>query len=129
MTMNEHMAGYPVWVQVWLLIMMVTVILAIPFAIKDWRARWVLLSMIANMVVMQILFTKFGFTRILGLAHVLFWTPLAIYLWRNRSKKPERIWTGRYVKLALTVILISLAFDYADVIRYVLGERAVVSYP
>lgn len=129
MTMNEHMMGYPLGLKIWIGIMMLTVILAIPFAIKDWRARWVVLSMIANVIFMEFLFAKFGFTRILGLAHIVFWTPLWIYLWRSRAANPQRIWTGRYVKLALIVIGISLLFDYADVARYLLGDTAIVEYP
>jgi len=128
MTMNEHMAGYPLWIQIWLGIMMVTIVLAIPFAIKDWRARFILLSMVLIIPIMNGLFAKFGFSRILGLAHVIVWTPLWVYLWRTRKKHPERKWTGRYVLLALVVIGISLLFDYTDAIRWLLGERVEISY-
>ena len=129
MTMQDHMMGYPLWLQIWMGIMMVTIVLAIPLAIKDWRARWVLLSMVANVLIMNVLFAKFGFSRILGLAHIIVWTPLWVYLWKARKKHPERKWTGRYVWLALIVIGISLLFDYTDAIRWLLGERGEVSYP
>ena len=128
MTMNEHMAGYPMWVQIWLIVMVLTLALAIPFAIKDWRARFVLLSMVIVIPIMNVLFAKYGFTRILGLAHVIVWTPLWAYLFKNRKAHPERKWTGRYVLLALVVIGISLLFDYSDVIRYLLGAREVITY-
>ncbi len=128
MTMNEHMMASPTWLLIWLGIMGVTVMLAIPFAIKDWRARWAIIAMIGNVIVMSALFEKFGFTRILGLAHIIFWTPLLAYLWKKRKTYPERIWTNRWVRLAMIVILISLLFDYTDVIRWLLGERGVVSY-
>ncbi len=128
MTMNEHMMASPTWLLIWLGIMGLTVLLAIPFAIKDWRARWAIIAMIGNVVVMSALFEKFGFTRILGLAHIIFWTPLLAYLWKNRKAHADRIWTNRWARLAMVVILISLLFDYADVIRWLLGERGVVSY-
>lgn len=128
MTMNEHMAGYPLWVQIWLGIMMLTILLAIPFAIKDWRARFVLLSMVLIVPLMNVLFAKYGFTRILGLAHVIVWTPLWVYLFKNRNAHPDRKWTGWYVILAIIVIGISLLFDYVDVVRYLLGEQAVINY-
>ncbi len=128
MTMNDHMMASPTWLLIWLGIMGATMLLAIPFAIKDWRARWAIIAMIGNVIVMSALFEKFGFTRILGLAHIIFWTPLLAYLWKNRKAYPERIWTNRWVRLAMVVILISLLFDYTDVIRWLLGERGVVSY-
>jgi len=41
------------------------------------------------------------------------------------------VWIGRFVKVAIPIIFISLFFDYTDVIRYVLGDRAVLNgyYP
>lgn len=128
MTMNDHMATYPLWVQIWLGIMMLMLALAIPFAIKDWRARWVLLSMIPIMLSMNVLFANFGFSRILGLAHIIWWTPLWLYLWRSRRQHPARVWTGRYVLFALGVIGLSLILDYADVARFILGERGTIVY-
>jgi len=127
MTMNEHMLASPTWVVVWMGIMGLLHIIAIPLAFKDWRPRWMLIAMAANLVFMSGLFHKFGYSRILGLSHVIFWTPLLAYLWKNRNKNPEREWIGRFVKVAIAIIFISLLFDYTDVIRYILGDRAVMN--
>ena len=127
MTMNEHMMASPTWVVVWMGIMGLLHIVAIPLAIKDWRPRIMVIVMIINLVFMSALFHTYGYTRILGLSHVIFWTPLLAYLWKTRNKHPEREFTGRFVKLAIAIIFISLLFDYADVMRYVLGDRAVLS--
>lgn len=126
MTMNEHMLAQPLWVVVWMMIMGALHITAIPLAIKDWRPRVMIVAMLANMVVMSRLFHKYGYTRILGLSHVIFWTPLLAYLWKTRNNHPDRKWTATFVKLAMVIIFISLLFDYTDVIRYVLGDRAIV---
>lgn len=127
MTMNEHMMASPTWVVVWMGIMGLLHIVAIPLAIKDWRPRIMVIVMIINLVFMSALFHTYGYTRILGLSHVIFWTPLLAYLWKTRNKHPERELTGRFVKVAIAIIFISLLFDYADVMRYVLGDRAVLS--
>ena len=124
--MNEHMMAQPLWVVIWLLIMGALHIAAVPLAIKDWRPRIMVIVMIVNLIFMSALFTQYGYTRILGLAHVIFWTPLLAYLWKSRNAHPERIWTVRFVRLAMVIIFISLLFDYADVIRYVLGDHAIV---
>ena len=126
MTMNEHMFAQPLWLVIWLMIMGGLHVAAIPLAIKDWRPRIMIIVMGLNLIFMSALFQKFGYTRILGLSHVIFWTPLLAYLWKSRNSHPERLWTGRFVKIAMVIIFVSLLFDYSDVIRYVLGDHAVV---
>lgn len=127
MTINEHMMASPTWVVIWMGIMGLLHIVAIPLAFKDWRPRIMVIVMLINMVFMSALFHRYGYTRILGLSHVIFWTPLLAYLWKTRNKHPERKITGIFVKCAIAIIFISLLFDYTDVIRYVLGDRAVMS--
>ena len=126
MTLNEHMLTSPTWVIVWVGVMLAVMAAAIPFALKDWRARFAILAMLGNMILMNALFARFGYTRILGLAHVIFWTPLLAYLWKTRNVHPTRIWTGRWVRLAIAFIFISLLFDYSDVVRYLLGDKAIL---
>lgn len=126
MTMNEHMMAQPTWLVIWIAVLVGLHIVAIPLAFKDWRPRVMVIVMILNGMFMSALFSKYGYTRILGLSHIIFWTPLLAYLWKSRNAHPKRVWTGRFVKLAMLIILISLLVDYADVIRYVLGDRAVV---
>ena len=126
MTMNEHMLSQPLWLVIWIAIMVGIHIAAVPFAFKDWRPRVMVIAMILNGIFMSALFSKFGYTRILGLSHVIFWTPVLIYLWKTRNHHPERVWTGRFIRLSMAVIFISLIVDYIDVIRYVMGDHAVV---
>jgi hypothetical protein len=72
---------------------------------------------------MQWLYGELGYVRLLGLAHVLFWTPLAIYLYL-RLKNPDVVTPFRQVMwFLLLTMLVSLAFDYTDIVRYLLGER------
>lgn len=126
MTMNEHMMAQPLWLVIWISILVGLHIVAIPLAFKDWRPRIMVIVMILNAAFMSALFSKYGYTRILGLSHIIFWTPLLAYLWTSRNAHPERVWTGRFIKLGMLIILISLLVDYADVIRFVLGDRAIV---
>ena len=124
MTLNEHLFASPTWLLIWINILGIVNFGAIIFAIKDWRARFVLIAMILNIVIMSALFAQYGYTRILGLSHVIVWTPLLAYLWKNRKAYPERVWTGRYIMLVLVINGISLFVDYIDVIRYLLSDRA-----
>ena len=126
MTMNEHMLSQPLWLVIWIAVLVGIHIAAVPLAFKDMRPRVMVIAMILNGIFMSALFSKFGYTRILGLSHVIFWTPVLAYLWKTRHDHPERIWIGRFIRVSMAVIFISLLVDYVDVIRYILGDRAVV---
>ncbi len=124
MSFEEHIAAGPLWVQIWVGIMTVVNLSAIVFVWKDVRPRWVLAALLPNAIFMQYLFSVFGYTRILGLSHVIFWTPLLIYLYRSRRPDDRQSWTGRYLYTVMIVNGISLLFDYSDVIRHLLGDGA-----
>jgi len=52
------------------------------------------------------------------------WTPLFIYLFR-RAKNGEMPTICRLVmRMFAATLAVSLAFDYTDTLRYLLGERA-----
>ena len=69
------------------------------------------------------MYEQMGYVRLLGLPHVILWTPLAVYLFRQVRRPDMPQWPARLMSVTLVVILISLAFDYVDVIRWMLGER------
>lgn len=122
--MDAYIAAGPMWVQVWINVMMVGILASLLFVWWDWRPRWVILSMIPIVMLMTYLFNTFGYTRILGLGHIPFWTPLVIYLIRSFKPEDKTTWTGRYLYFITAIICISLLFDYIDVARYLLGDTA-----
>ena len=66
-----------------------------------------------------------GYTRLVGLPHIVVWTPLVIYLYARR-KQFISPWPVQWAIAALMVtIVVSLGFDYADTVRYLLGDRAI----
>jgi hypothetical protein len=71
-----------------------------------------------------LLYSYFGYSRVLGLGHITFWTPAAIYLWRIRPTWRVRdTWLGKWIVFILTIMLISLAFDYVDLARWLMGDK------
>ena len=75
------------------------------------------------------MYDQLGYVKLLGLPHILFWTPLAVYLFAT-FRKPQLTKAPKIIiALILATILISLAFDYTDVIRYALGERTPLALP
>lgn len=133
MSFQDALATQPAWVRIWVLWMvLITVasIMVLLFSKTTRRDAFVILILnIGNVVLMQWLFSIVGFVRLLGLAHIVFWTPLAVYLaWRLRRDaitKPFRL----IMWALLATVVVSLLMDYVDLARYLLGERADLAAP
>lgn len=120
--MRDIAAG-PAWVEAWVNFMGVVFFLAIPFAFVRVEARWALVVMALSLPAMLGLYAAVGFVRLLGIVHVVLWTPLAVYLWRRRNAwRMRETLAGKWIALLFVTILVSLAFDYSDVVRYLLGD-------
>jgi hypothetical protein len=75
------------------------------------------------------MYEEMGYVRILGLPHIVLWTPLAVYLSRLLRDPDLPAWPRGITFIVLATIMVSLAFDYNDALRYLLGERAPLAGP
>lgn len=123
----------PVWVQLWA-VWMVVVIVAAPVAMRKYGAArrdhlLVAASTVVLIVAVPLWHSQVGYVRLVGLPHIPVWTPLAVYLyWRRKHLSSP--WQLRCaVHVFVVTIVVSLAFDYVDAVRYLLGERAPVNVP
>ncbi len=121
----QHIRQYPVPLQLWVAWLAAVNCASVLF-LRQREARWVLAAWLANIVLMNVLFARYGFSRLLGISHVLFWTPLLAYLLSaRRAWIPAR--EGRPVAFAAWLLALiasnglSLAIDVVDVARYFLG--------
>lgn len=129
MTLTEAIATQPAWVQIWLNVLFAGAYL-LPLALLVWAPSrragiiTVLASVLAGAGVYW-LFSQMGYVRLLGLPHILIWTPLLVYQW-GQVRRPDMPRAPRMILYAvMAVMLVSLVFDYADTARYILGDRAV----
>ncbi len=83
----------------------------------------ILVTNIAVFFSMTWLFQKLGYVRLLGIIHVIFWIPLAIYLFKRLQNRLITAPIRQIIWLFLAMMAVSLVFDIADVARYVAGER------
>lgn len=121
--MRQMALGWQLWIY-WMILL--NGVVALPFAFTRTEARVVLVTFIANGAFMMWLAGTYGYERILGLSHVVFWTPLMIYLvvrYRG-SGVPKSSAYGYYVLAVIVTDTASLVIDYIDVVRYLLGERS-----
>lgn len=122
---QADVARQPQWVQHWLDIMVIVLGgFSLVFSFVRVEARWVLAGFLLGAATLLGLYSQIGYSRLLGLAHVIFWTPVLIYLLRRRAQwRVKETLSGKWIVLAVMILTISLAFDYTDVIRWVFGAR------
>lgn len=124
----DLMARSPEWVLIWLQILMGVLAISILFSLFRHEARAILFGTLMGMAMVVIIYAQFGFTRILGVGHILFWTPTLFYMLSLQgTASVTKTWFGRWLWPAIVVMGLSLAFDYADLIRYMMGARDVIA--
>jgi hypothetical protein len=100
----------------------------VPLTLLIWKQTrsTAILSLVASLVAgfgVSWLFGRMGYVKLLGLPHIILWTPLAIYLFIQYRKASLPTWPKSIILVVAITIMVSLAFDYTDVARYILGER------
>ncbi|MEM8786750.1 MAG: hypothetical protein AAGE76_00655 [Pseudomonadota bacterium] len=133
MTLAEAIAAQPAWIGLWLNWLLFGAFI-LPLALLIWRptrlaAVLTVAASVAGAVAVNWMYGEMGYVRLLGLPHIVLWTPLAVYLWRLIRREDVTVWAKRVLAVVLGTILISLAFDYTDAIRYALGERTPAALP
>ena len=125
-TLNEAIAAQPVWLQGWVMVLVLTHLVALRFVVRRGESGKliprpqpiaILLSFFAAAALMSWLFAQDGYTRLLGLAHLVFWTPVWIWVLLTRSKSEGWALRG-YLGLYLVIAGLSLVIDLIDLIRY-----------
>lgn len=121
--MLPHILAEPLFLQIWIS-WFVIVNSASLFFLRHAEARWVLAAWLVNLAFMTALFELNGYNRLLGLSHVLIWTPLLVYLYRRRSSLMGDLLFGKWARTLFLTNLLSLVVDYVDVVRFVSGDRS-----
>lgn len=133
MTLNDHIMAQPLWLQSWVIWMAVINVIAVLFLVgwKDGRPKFghieaviIIACLLVMAPSMDWLFGQVGYVRLLGLVHVVFWTPLVVYLWKRHPLHPHDSVFGIYLRVLMATIVASLIIDYIDVARHLLGDGA-----
>ncbi len=96
--------------------------------LNTFEGKFALLAMIGSMIVMLAIYSKYGFVRLLGLGHILFWIPFVIW---NLARLSEPSALNSDFKIWLITVSVfnslSLLLDFSDVIRFFKGEKSEMS--
>jgi len=113
----------PIGWQIWINWMMLVNSISVFFLLKHKDARIILVVWLLNAGCMMASAEVWGYVRLLGLSHIVWWTPLMAYLIMNRKKYDLKTWFGRWIWIVIVTDCLSLVIDYIDVIRYIAGDR------
>ncbi len=113
-------------VKMWMNWMMIIFLSSLIFVYRHNTARIIFGSLIFTMPIAIWLFNTTKSPHLIGVAHIIVWLPLAIYLVKTEViNQGEKLKTpyGIYLVLLLTTIIISLYFDIRDAILIALGMK------
>ncbi|MFQ5650022.1 MAG: hypothetical protein ACE5IY_08775 [bacterium] len=120
---NKGLLKMPVYAQLWVMLLMVANLVVPLFFLGRPEAKIVAATFVASAMLMMALTALRGFTRLLGLGHVL-WFPLLVFLWTRLEEIPADDFFGIWLRVLMALNAVSLVIDVVDVIRYALGDRA-----
>lgn len=117
--LQVYVNGLPAWVNVWRGWMFVIFTAAVLFVLWKREARWVLLTMVVSLFAYNVVAMRHGVGRFPSIALVVFWAPLARYLWRRRAQRRAQGWFDAvyacWLTAALATLCVSVAFDAYNV--------------
>ena len=112
----------PVHWRLWLMVLLLANLIVPLFFLDRLEARVVIGVFLASAVLMTVLTGLAGFTRLLGLGHIL-WFPLLYFLWTRLGQHPASDAFGIWIRALMVINAVSLVLDVADVSRYFAGDR------
>jgi hypothetical protein len=126
----EAMATEPLWLRSWINVLVAVNLAAVLFVVGRDSGRWrvrrepiaILAGFIAAAVLMNWLYGAVGYVRLLGLAHLVCWGPVWLWVLLRRGEYPWRSLFGGYLRVYLLIAGASLIIDLLDVVRYLLGD-------
>lgn len=114
----------PAWVQIWVAFILAPVNMATLLFINQPGGLLVAgLANLAMMLNMPVMLRERGFSKLMGLPHLIPWTIL-VYILAFQRPAAEGLY-DTFLTVLLITNTISLLFDYPDTLRWFLGDRAV----
>ena len=120
---NKGVMEMPIGWQLWLVVLVAANGIGPLLFLGRLEAQVVLGTMMAGAMLMTWLTARFGFSRILGLGHVL-WLPMLVFLLGRLGEIPSGDVFGIWIRAVIVLDGLSLIIDAADVVRYIRGDRA-----
>jgi hypothetical protein len=124
---NKKIFGMPFPWNMWVgMLAMINMVGGLVY-IRTIEGQMALAGLMIGFMIMWGIYVKKGFVRLLGLGHLIGWTPLMIWYAKVISEgKAEGVF--EYWLMAVLIVNgISLVIDFVDVVRYSMGDKLPMS--
>ncbi len=119
---NKGVMRSPVAIKLWLAVLVAANLVGPLFFLSRIEAQIILGTFLLGACLMSVLTARFGFTRLLGLGHVL-WFPMLGWLWFRLGLIPPDDPFGLWIRGVMCLNGLSLIMDVVDVVRFAGGDR------
>lgn len=119
---NKGILSSSTLTKLWLVVLVAANLLGPLFFLPQVEAQVVIGTFMVSACLMTALTARFGFTRVLGLGHIL-WFPMLGWLWMRLGQIPPVDAFGSWLLGVMILNGLSLVMDVADVARYLAGDR------
>jgi uncharacterized membrane protein AbrB (regulator of aidB expression) len=112
--------------KIWMNWMMIILLSSLIFVYRHVSARYIFGSLVLMMPIAMMIFNITKSPHLIGVAHIILWIPLVIYLVKTEFiGKLDKLKTpyGIYLVFLLATIIISLYFDIRDAILIALDMK------
>ncbi len=120
---NRGVLGMPAHWKMWLLLLVAANAVVPMVFLQHLEAQVVLGTFMISAGLMTFLTARFGFTRILGLGHFL-WFPLIGFIVSRFEHLSAETPAGLWLRCLVLLNAASLLIDVTDVVRYIRGDRS-----
>lgn len=111
------------WIKAWLFLLN-GIFLAAVASLPDQSARWVLAAYVATVPLLAgMIIWQRGLTRLLGIAHLIPWLPLVLYIAMCIAGGTLSVGLRTYLAVLLAATIACLVMDIYDCWRWLKGER------
>ena len=109
----------------WMNWMMLISLAAIFFVWRHKPARYALAALFIIFPIALLIFNQTGEVHLIGIAHLLVWGPLAVYMYQicRQGEVNKKSLYGIWFMLFLATIVISMLFDVRDIFLVLTGGR------
>jgi hypothetical protein len=108
--LNKGLMQMPVPWRTWVMLLVLANLVVPLFYLSRLEAQVVLGVAFISLILMTVITAYVGYTRLLGLGHVL-WIPLVYFLWTRLGSIPADYFFGIWIRVLMTLNAISLVID------------------
>lgn len=122
LSLVKNMFKQKITVQIWTLLLVIVNLIAPIFVIEQWQAQLSIGCFLVIAGLMTYLHGKFGFSKILGLAHII-WVPMLVIIMNKTILVQLDELAAIWVCCLISLNFMSLILDARDVWKWVKGDR------